>query len=284
MPSRRSARTSLPELRRRPARGRSPTSSGQHPRPPPTHFGPDTTCSSRCRRLPCRLPHRSRRRPSRPAAAPAPRESASATVQSVLAIAGAGLFAVAAIVFTFFNPDLTDHALRSAIVGAVTLVFLGGAWLLARRGLQFSAEAVGALGMVFVALDVYAISELAPPTINLWVFVALGTLVSAIIMIACACARSHPELAAHLARGAGGRSGDVRLRRRHALVDRVGSRRHRLRGASRTRVDTQAGGRASRSALRPEHITLVVAADRGDRRWPFRSCPTPMRRPRPHTG
>src|SRR5690606_33939910 len=51
--------------------------------------------------------------------APLPPSSAprsSATLQSVLAIAGAGLFAIAAIVFTFFNPDLTDRALRSLIV------------------------------------------------------------------------------------------------------------------------------------------------------------------------
>jgi hypothetical protein len=110
-------------------------------------------------------------------------EGTSATVQSVLAVAGAGLFAVAAIVFTFFNPDLTDHVLRSSIVGVVTLVFLGGAWLLARRGLQFSAEAVGALGMVFVALDIYALSELAGPGTSGWVFTAIGTLVSGVIMI-----------------------------------------------------------------------------------------------------
>ncbi len=115
-------------------------------------------------------------------AAPVP-ERSSATVQSVLAVAGAGLFAVAAIVFTFFNPDLEDHVLRSVIVGGVTLVFLGGAWALARRKLQFSAEAVGALGMVFVALDVYAISELAQPPVSAWVFTAIGTMVSAIIMI-----------------------------------------------------------------------------------------------------
>ena len=72
----------------------------------------------------------------------------SATLQSVLAIAGAGLFAVAAIVFTFFNPDLADHALRSIIVGLVTLVFVGGAWWLAGRALRSTAEAIGGLGLL----------------------------------------------------------------------------------------------------------------------------------------
>ncbi|MEO8261324.1 MAG: hypothetical protein ABI566_02030 [Pseudolysinimonas sp.] len=113
-------------------------------------------------------------------------ERSSATVQSVLAVAGAGLFAVAAIVFTIFNPELTDHVLRSIIVGGVGLVFLAGAWLLARRGLQFSAEAVGALGMVFVALDVYALTELAPPGTSGWWFTAAGTLVSAVVMVVVA--------------------------------------------------------------------------------------------------
>jgi hypothetical protein len=108
---------------------------------------------------------------------------ADATVQSVLAVAGAGLFAVSAIVFTFFNPDLSDRALRSVIVGLITILFLGGAWLLARRKLQFSAEAVGGLGMVFVALDVHSFSELAPIGVSLWVLAATGTLVSGFVMV-----------------------------------------------------------------------------------------------------
>ncbi|GGF05246.1 SCO7613 C-terminal domain-containing membrane protein [Mycetocola zhadangensis] len=110
----------------------------------------------------------------------------SATVQSVLAVAGAGLFAVSAIVFTFFNPDLTDRVARSVVVGLITLLFLGGAWLLSRRKLQFSAEAVGGLGMVFVALDIYAFSELAPSGISAWVFAAAGTLVSGTVMVIAA--------------------------------------------------------------------------------------------------
>ena len=120
------------------------------------------------------------------AAAVAAPERTSATVQSVLAVAGAGLFAVAGIVFTFLNPELTDEVLRSVIVAGITMLFLAGAWVLARRSLQFSAEAVGALGMVFVALDVYAVSELAHPPTSPWVFAAIGTLVSGIAMVAFA--------------------------------------------------------------------------------------------------
>jgi len=121
--------------------------------------------------------------PGQPTAASDPRSSVS--VQSVLAVAGAALVAVAAIVFTFLNPDLTDFTTRSLIVGAITVVFLSSAWLLVRAGLQFSAEAVGALGMVFVGLDVWAFSSLAPGA-SAWVFAGIGTLVAAGVMVVIA--------------------------------------------------------------------------------------------------
>ncbi|HEY4214506.1 MAG TPA: hypothetical protein VGM84_23725 [Steroidobacteraceae bacterium] len=97
-------------------------------------------------------------------------------------MAGAALVAVAAIVFTFLNPDLTDFTTRSLIVGAITIVFLGSAWLLARARLQFSAEAVGALGMVFVVLDIWAFSSLAPQ-LSGWVFAGIGTAIGSGVMI-----------------------------------------------------------------------------------------------------
>ncbi|WP_102191650.1 SCO7613 C-terminal domain-containing membrane protein [Microbacterium aurantiacum] len=121
--------------------------------------------------------------PAPPAAAP-PRNSA--TLQSVLATAGAGLFAVAAIVFTYFNPDLADRATRGVITGLITLLFLGGAWLLARRRLQFSAEAVGGLGLVFAGLDVHAVTQLAAPGVNAWLTAALTTAAVAGVMLAAA--------------------------------------------------------------------------------------------------
>ncbi|WP_372967453.1 SCO7613 C-terminal domain-containing membrane protein [Microbacterium sp.] len=109
----------------------------------------------------------------------------SATLQSVLATAGAGLFAVAAIVFTYFNPDLADRALRSVIVGLITLLFVGGAWLLSRRGLRFSAEAVGGLGLVFAGLDVHAVAQLAAPEVDPWATAAAVTAaVSSVVLAA----------------------------------------------------------------------------------------------------
>ncbi|KJL43791.1 SCO7613 C-terminal domain-containing membrane protein [Microbacterium trichothecenolyticum] len=122
--------------------------------------------------------------PSAPVAAPPPavagasRPGPSATVQSVLAVAGAGLVAVAAVVFTFFNPDLADPLPRAAIVGGIAAAFLGGSALLARRGLRFSAEAIGALGVVFLALTIATALALLPPGLDGWVFTALSTLVA----------------------------------------------------------------------------------------------------------
>ncbi|MEL4318853.1 zinc ribbon domain-containing protein [Leifsonia sp. YIM 134122] len=107
------------------------------------------------------------------------------SLQSVLAVAGAGLVAVAAIVFTFLNPDL-DFGARTVIIAVCTAAFLGGAWLLARRGLTFSSEAIGGLGMVFVALDVWSFSELAPESVSGWWFAALGLLVASATMIVVA--------------------------------------------------------------------------------------------------
>ncbi len=108
-------------------------------------------------------------------------------MQSVLAVAGAGLFAVAAIVFTFLNPEITQ-VVRTLVTIGVTVVFLVVAWLLRVRGVLFSAEAIGALGMVFVALDVQALAEVAPPGVSGWVFASLGTFVASAIMLAVSLA------------------------------------------------------------------------------------------------
>ena len=124
--------------------------------------------------------------PTRAAAAPLQSSGSQVSVQSVLAVAGAALFAVAAIVFTFLNPDLTNFGTRTAIVGGITVLFLGGAWLLARAKLQFSAEAIGALGMVFVVLDVWAFSTIAWPGVSGWLFGGVGTLAASAAMITLA--------------------------------------------------------------------------------------------------
>ncbi len=113
-----------------------------------------------------------------PAAAAAPAPEGRISVQSVLAVAGAGLFAVAAFVFTFLNPDLTDFGTRRLITAGVTVLFLAGSWLLASRRIRFSAEAIGALGMVFVAIDVWALGADSTPPQAGWLWAGAGTLVA----------------------------------------------------------------------------------------------------------
>ena len=119
---------------------------------------------------------------------PSERPSSQVSVQSVLAVAGAGLIAVAAIVFTFFNPDISDPATRNTIVGIITLLFMGAAWFLAQVKLQFSAEAVGALGMVFIVLDVWAIATYANGE-HPYGVAAIVTIVASVLMIAIASIR-----------------------------------------------------------------------------------------------
>jgi hypothetical protein len=116
----------------------------------------------------------------------APREGSQISVQSVLAVVGAALLGVAAIVFTFLNPDLTNFATRTTIIAVITVIFLGGAWVLVRAKLQFSAEAIGALGMVFVALDIWAFSHGAPRDVSPYVFAGIGAAFSAIVLIGIA--------------------------------------------------------------------------------------------------
>ncbi|WP_281882222.1 SCO7613 C-terminal domain-containing membrane protein [Agromyces rhizosphaerae] len=108
-----------------------------------------------------------------------PEQASSATVQSVLAIAGAGLVAVAAVVFAFFNPDLAGSGVRAAILAPIAAAFLGAAVVLVRRELRFSAEAVGGLGLVFTALTVAASIPLLPAALDPWVAIAIATLAGA---------------------------------------------------------------------------------------------------------
>ncbi len=102
------------------------------------------------------------------------------SVQSVLAVAGAALVAIAALVFAYLTPDL-DTATRNVVIGVVTALFLGGAWWLAGRGIRFSAEAVGALAAVFLALDVAAVAERFPA--DRVTAAAVGTLAASLLLL-----------------------------------------------------------------------------------------------------
>ncbi|MFE6234832.1 SCO7613 C-terminal domain-containing membrane protein [Cellulosimicrobium sp. NPDC057862] len=98
-----------------------------------------------------------------PGAAP----SRSVGLQPVLAGAGAGLLAVATVVFVFFT-FADDLALRALVTGVVTVLTVGAAVLLRSRGLRSSAEAVAALAVVLAVVDV----ELA---LSAWALDPVGT-------------------------------------------------------------------------------------------------------------
>jgi hypothetical protein len=90
----------------------------------------------------------------RPGEPPVPRRS---SVQVVLLIVGVSLVAVAAVfflVYAFINFGLIW---RTAIIGAVTIAAFATATLLRRRALTSTAEGIGALAVVLVYLDAYAI-------------------------------------------------------------------------------------------------------------------------------
>jgi hypothetical protein len=106
-----------------------------------------------------------------PAAAPQPAAGTPATpaatapaeprrhlgVQVVLLIVGVSLLAVGAIFFLVYAFITFGLVWRSVIIGAVTLAAFAGAWLLRRRKLAATAEAIAALAVVLVYLDAFAV-------------------------------------------------------------------------------------------------------------------------------
>jgi len=97
--------------------------------------------------------------PGRPASV---QSAGRLSVQSVLSVAGAGLIAIASLVFAFLSPDLSDAAARSAVLALVTALFLTAGWALRRAGLAFSAETVGMLGLLFAVVTASSASALVP--------------------------------------------------------------------------------------------------------------------------
>ncbi|GIG31962.1 SCO7613 C-terminal domain-containing membrane protein [Cellulomonas oligotrophica] len=90
----------------------------------------------------------------RPVPSPA---RASWRVQTVLQVVGAGLLAAASLTFLVFAWDVMTLPARAAVVGGGTLVVFALASLLRRRGLVHGAEAVGAVAVVLLLLDAWAL-------------------------------------------------------------------------------------------------------------------------------
>ncbi|MCC2313164.1 SCO7613 C-terminal domain-containing membrane protein [Cellulomonas xiejunii] len=92
-----------------------------------------------------------------PAPAPAPAERRPWRVQTVLQVVGAALLVAASITFLVFAWDVMGLRGRAAVIGVGTLVvFALASWLRARR-LPQGAEAVGALAVVLLLLDAWAV-------------------------------------------------------------------------------------------------------------------------------
>ncbi|MDF6041322.1 hypothetical protein LRD69_03910 [Streptomyces sp. JH14] len=97
--------------------------------------------------------------PSSPTAAPAARRSA----QNVLLTLGGLLLTIAAIAFTLVSWGHMGIGGRSAVLALVTVVALAAPAGLLRRGLSSTAEALGALALVLMVLDAYALHRVAAP-------------------------------------------------------------------------------------------------------------------------
>lgn len=142
-----------------------------------------------------------------PAAEPAPRRR-RLTVPVLLLIVGVSLVGVAAVFFLLLAWFVAGIALRAVIVGAITLLTIGGASLLRRRGLTATAEGIAALGVVLLGLDtwaVYANDLFGAASLRPAVWTGIGAL--AVAVIGRAWARFSrlrtPDLAASLALPAG---------------------------------------------------------------------------------
>lgn len=112
----------------------------------------------------------------------------STTLQSVLAVAGAGLIAVAALVFAFLNPDLTDPVARGIVLAIATVLFGASAPALMRWSLRVSAECLGALGLIFGGLATIVLVPTFVTTQNALAAATLATLLSGSVLVSAGVA------------------------------------------------------------------------------------------------
>ncbi|MFC8256454.1 SCO7613 C-terminal domain-containing membrane protein [Streptomyces sp. NPDC057291] len=94
-----------------------------------------------------------------PSATPVPPRSA----QNVLLTLGGLLLTIAAIAFTLVSWGQMGIGGRSAVLALVTVAALAAPAVLLRRGLSSTAESLGALALVLMVLDAYALHRVAAP-------------------------------------------------------------------------------------------------------------------------
>jgi hypothetical protein len=94
--------------------------------------------------------------PAASVAGAAPRSSRSG-VQVLLLTLGVVLISITAIVFLFVAYLVASLEVRSVIIAAASVLVLGVAWLLRRRGLPGTAEGVASVAIVLLLLDVWIV-------------------------------------------------------------------------------------------------------------------------------
>ncbi|GAA0261959.1 hypothetical protein GCM10009539_54560 [Cryptosporangium japonicum] len=119
-----------------------------------------------------------------PVGEPVRAEASAWSVQTVLLALGGALLAVAAIVFTVVAWGTFGIGGRAVILAGITAVTFAVPALLHRRGLASTAETIGLLGLVLLALDGYALHHvgLVPPGGPRYTGLVLGT-VAAVALV-----------------------------------------------------------------------------------------------------
>ncbi|WP_330243861.1 MULTISPECIES: SCO7613 C-terminal domain-containing membrane protein [unclassified Streptomyces] len=118
--------------------------------------------------------------PSFPSAPPVPPRSA----QNVLLTLGGLLLMIAAIAFTLVSWGQMGIGGRSAVLALVTVAALAAPAALLRRGLSSTAESLGALALVLMVLDAYALHRVAAPDTGGLGFASAASAVLAVLWAA----------------------------------------------------------------------------------------------------
>ncbi|WP_010203056.1 SCO7613 C-terminal domain-containing membrane protein [Salinibacterium sp. PAMC 21357] len=95
--------------------------------------------------------------PPNSATALAPPARSHVGIQVILLIVGVSLLSVGAIFFLIYAFISFGLIWRSAIIATITIASIVGATVVKKRGLSATAEALSALAVVLVALDIYAV-------------------------------------------------------------------------------------------------------------------------------
>ncbi|MBH0129332.1 SCO7613 C-terminal domain-containing membrane protein [Salinibacterium sp. NK8237] len=143
----------------------APIESPAHPQfPPPAHIAAPTpqvstpvipAPAASTTLTPVSAPHDAEA--TAPTTIDAPAARSHAGIQVILLIVGVSLLSVGAIFFLIYAFISFGLIWRSAIIATITIASIVGATMVKKRGLSATAEALSALAIVLVGLDIYAV-------------------------------------------------------------------------------------------------------------------------------